>query len=298
LAGGAVRHRQSGEAPAVAAFADEVDAPSEEHPDEEAAADDGCRGKTKGRALLLEGFAVRSLGDLTVRADTEVPADLVSWVRDEVENPNARFQAVFGATPLPLEVFVYRDVAELHRFSCVSPTADGYYDGAIHVSAVPRAGGIRSAIDHELVHHALRTRGVRAPFWLHEGLAMYVSGERWWREPKLGLVAAARREHVPFAAMTWPAPDTASDARTYFQSLAMVAAVMGPGEDGQGLARIRAVVDDLSSRRVTPEDAFAAGLGTSRDDEIERSWQAAIARLGASRHRPAMRSHSASSEIL
>jgi hypothetical protein len=257
-----------------------------------------CRaaGTTSEHAALLASFEERVSGELTIRADPSVAADVPAWIADEVRRPNRRFAELFDSVSLPLSVYVYRDVAQLHRFACVNPAADAYYDGALHVSAVPRDGGsIRNVVAHELVHHALTSRGVTRPTWLQEGLAMHVASERWWLRRDLQLLAWAEREHLPFAAMVPAFPDGADETFAhvaYFQSIAMVFIVGGGPAAGRGGAlqladapRLRELVDALAAGRVSPEDAFAATLRAA-GEEAEDGWKRTVARLAASAPRP------------
>src|SRR5262249_39595549 len=155
----------------------------------------------------------------------------------------------------PPTVYVYRGTEQLHRFSCANPGADAYYDGAIHISAILRDGNGRGAIEHELVHHALRSRGILNPMWLHEGLAMYVAGEAWMGRPELGLVNGVKTEHLPFETMIGAFPDGADEqfARVaYFQSLMMLYAIVdGPAHGGDigaaATTHIRDLIDGLAN---------------------------------------------------
>jgi hypothetical protein len=260
--------------------------------------------RVRARNALLQSFEDRSLDEFTVRADPAVSKELSRRMLEEVLSPDIHFLVFFGGTPWtdmePPTVYVYRDTEQLHRFSCVNAGADAYYDGAIHISAVLRDGNWRGALEHELVHHALRSRGIFTPMWLHEGLAMYVAGEAWVWRPQFALVRWARTEHLPFAAMTGAFPDGA-DAQfariAYFQSLMMLFAIIdGPssGSDStcsetgcstwirvneMGITRVRALIEGIGSGEVTPEGAFSWASERTQERGPEAAWDAAVARL-------------------
>lgn len=235
------------------------------------------------REQLLAGFVERVSGSLVIRASSEVPDSIVSQVEGTARRPNVRFFETFGVVPTPLTVYIYASSEELHRYACINAAADAYYDGAVHLSAVTRDGkSIVGAALHEFAHHALKARGVTQPTWLHEGLAMYVARETWWRNPKWRLFDWGRTEHLPFASMTLAFPDGADEAfalKAYFQSLMMVRAIILHHRGQGGLfdaTPMEDLFERLASGATTPEDAFAYALQADRDEALEQAWQTVL----------------------
>lgn len=75
----------------------------------------------------------------------------------------------------------------------------GQYDGRIRVALLggdAASGETRRALAHEAVHACLAAAGTW-PAWLHEGLAMWLSGERMPEEKRAQIRAAARANAIP-----------------------------------------------------------------------------------------------------
>lgn len=220
--------------------------------------------------------------DLDVMADTSLAPDavavVVAWVKDGL-----RLVAPWYTPPAPPPpVIIYKDAEQLRASACVNAAAIAYYDGTLHITPDPRLGPyqVRESVMHEIVHHALLARGVREPMWLQEGLAMNFAGERWWRDPALGVLRWAQDTHLPFDTMVRAFPHTADEnfaLAAYFQSMVMVEAVLRAGD----VARLQALIEALAHQQVAPSDAFSWALGGADAQKQEVSWYEAVQGLAA-----------------
>lgn len=140
-----------------------------------------------------------------------------------------------------------RDVA------CVNTATQGYYDGAIHLPATdPDAS---RTVVHEHVHHVLNALGLRKPMWFHDGLAMYAADERWFQDPRLGLVTWLRSAHLPFPALVEAFPHTADElfaGAAYYQSYQMVSFV----GTKSGRADFGWFIESVTSGFLDPQTCF------------------------------------------
>jgi hypothetical protein len=124
---------------------------------------------------------------------------------------------------------------------------------------------------HEYVHHVLNALKVPSPMWLHEGLAMRIAEETWWRRTRYNLADWLKNEHVPFEAMVTAFPHTADSKfalAAYYQSLRMVEFLTDP----RGDVGVRALVRQLGSAATSPADAFGVGAGLA-GAELEAHWR-------------------------
>jgi hypothetical protein len=175
------------------------------------------------------------------------------------------------AAPHPA-VYLYDSLEALRAVSCVNAQAIAYYDGAIHLAANEASdlAEVDATLHHEYVHHVLLQSGVQRPMWLHEGLAMYAAGERWWADPRLGLRTWIQSNHLPFIAMAYAFPHTADKLfalAAYFQSELMVTFVI----DQRGVDFVRVLVRTLGRGEVKPDDAFYWAVGLS-PAATEQRW--------------------------
>jgi hypothetical protein len=229
------------------------------------------------RFAALAGFRTIVVGGTDLRVAPEIPSMKVDQVAAMLDRGRARTSQILDwdpSAPHPPAI-LYRDDEQLRRTSCINQGAIGYYDGTIHISADPKHAvwHLEETVVHEYVHHALNSLGVRAPMWFHEGLAMHAARERWFLDPRLGLVHWLEAEHLPFAALVAAFPHTADErfaAATYYQGYKMVEFLEHQGVTARTLAR------EIGAKRVTAEAAFvhAAGLATV---DLEPAWQAFVA---------------------
>jgi hypothetical protein len=173
-------------------------------------------------------------------------------------------------------VIVYRDIEEMRSIACINQAAIGYYDGSIHLSAEPGRSPqhVRETVIHEFMHHVLLSLGVRQPMWFHEGLAMFAADERWFTNPRLGLVSWLKREHLPFDLLTVAFPHTADETfatAAYYQSFMMLQFV----RSRRGGHVFRALASVLASGELSPGEAFASASGLP-PTEIETAWRAFV----------------------
>lgn len=226
------------------------------------------------RAALLGTFFAVQRAQTTIFADPAVSMAVVDDVGRSLATARTILLRLLGAradVPFPV-IYVYETAEHLRGVACVNAATAGYYDGAIHLPASdPDAA--RTVI-HELTHHVLNTLGVHTPMWFHEGLAMYAADERWWEDPRSGLVAWLRREHLPFDAMVDAFPHTADElfaGAAYYQSYQMVRFVGARA----GRPDFGWLVEALALGRLDAQTAFADGLSLA-PPALERQWQAFV----------------------
>lgn len=179
----------------------------------------------KQRAALLATFVgVRRAGTLVFHdPDAPMPfVDAVGQALGEARMIATRLLGPRADVALPT-IYVYASADEMRDVACVNTATQGYYDGAIHLPATdPDAW---RTVVHEHIHHVLNALGVQKPMWFHEGLAMYAADERWWEDPRLGLMTWLRSAHLPFPSLTEAFPHTADElfaGAAYYQSYQMV----------------------------------------------------------------------------
>lgn len=226
------------------------------------------------RGPLLQGFKSTKVGDLQIAFDDSVRAEVLQETASTIQRTKQFANYLLGWSPqsFPPKVVVYRDLDQMLSVSCVNKAALGYYDGEIHISGSWLHGlfQIRQSAAHEYAHHVLNTMGVTKPMWLHEGMAMTVAEEEWWRDPKLGLQRWLEKEHLPFQALVDGFPHTADElfaGAAYYQSLMMVAFI----RDRRGSDYFRHLLNELSSGAVQPSRAFSVAADLE-GDPLEAAW--------------------------
>lgn len=223
------------------------------------------------RAALLASFATVRRADTLIHLDPELPVAVADAVGESLLVARRTLAVLLGAradVPFP-EIYVYQSADQLRSVACVNVATQGYYDGAIHLPA--NDPDAHRTVVHELTHHVLRALGVQKPMWFHEGLAMYAANERWWEDPRSGLVPWLQREHLPFAAMTDAFPHTADElfaGAVYFQSYEMVRFLGAKA----GKPDFAWFAEGLSNGSLDPQTAFGASLNLD-DASLEREWQ-------------------------
>jgi hypothetical protein len=118
---------------------------------------------------------------------------------------------------------------------------------------VPTQDDVAQSVIHEYTHHALVSAGVVGPAWAHEGIAMLVARETWWRQREW-LERVAER---PFALedMESAVPYTLESEQAtlfYVQSAAMVACAVQE-EPGGLKAFVQALASGSRGTRLTYE---------------------------------------------
>lgn len=224
------------------------------------------------RAELLARFTDVRRADAIIFRDPHVPVSFANAIGDSLLVGRRTLTGLLGArasgVPFPV-IYLYESAEQLRSVACVNTATQGYYDGAIHLPASDP--DLHRTVVHELTHHALRTLGVTKPMWFHEGLAMYAADERWWEDPRSGLVQWIQREHLPFPALTEAFPHTADElfaGAVYFQSFQMVRFLGArAGQPDYGW-----FVDGLSTGTFDPQAAFGTALALD-DATLEREWQ-------------------------
>lgn len=223
------------------------------------------------RASLLASFSGVQRAGTTIFYDPDAPIAFVDGVGQALAQARViatRLLGPRGDVALPA-IYVYASADQMRDVACVNTATQGYYDGAIHLPATdPDAW---RTVVHEHMHHVLNAMGLRKPMWFHEGLAMYAADERWWEDPRLGLVTWLRSAHLPFPALTEAFPHTADElfaGRAYFQSYQMVSFLA---------ARSRRpdfswFVDGVVSGTIVPQTSFGDSVGLS-GDQLENAWR-------------------------
>jgi len=136
---------------------------------------------TSARASLASSFRRLELGERgSLFLDPRLPADaelpLVGYL-DQAENEVRRRLGLQPPRPI---TFIYADQQLMKASACINEDVVAFYDGALHIIA-GRPDALASVL-HEYAHHALFSAGVMAPTWAHEGIAMNIAGESWWRD--------------------------------------------------------------------------------------------------------------------
>ncbi len=227
------------------------------------------------RRALVAGFFPMQVGDALIYRAPAVSTEAVREVAQALIQARdiAGNQLDWSKRAPPPPVYLYATQDAMREVACVSAQTVGYYDGAIHLSGDPNDGAeqLRQTVVHEYTHHALRTLGVTAPMWLHEGMAMVFAEEGWWRARQERLEQWLVESHLPFDALVKASPHTADApfaTATYFQSYAMVRFLLYR----RGPDILRALTRDLAAQRVTLQDAFPRGAGLSAS-ELEGQWR-------------------------
>jgi hypothetical protein len=232
------------------------------------------------RRALWRSFATTQVHEVRIWSDRAVPAPLMTEVAFAIDRTRQYASYLFGWSPreaFPPPIYLYRDVEQMRSIACVNGSRIAYYDGSVHIAGDSRftEATIRQAASHEYVHHILVTIGVERPFWLHEGLAMQIAEERWWRKPGLGLQEWLARKHFPFDALVDLVPQVDKDESAanaaYYQSYMMVRFIA----QRRGDRYFRDLLDDLAWARMSPEDAFARGAAEPplAPAALEEEWR-------------------------
>ncbi len=135
------------------------------------------------RTLMSHFRAAELASGARIFLDPRLPAGAEQLVLEHLEQAQRVLRAELQLSPGLPDVFLYHDVQLLLASACTNADVVAYYDGALHI--VVTRDDVRESVLHELTHHALMTAGVLGPAWLHEGMAMHIAGERWWRRAEL-----------------------------------------------------------------------------------------------------------------
>ena len=223
------------------------------------------------RAALLATFiAVRRAGTLIYRDPDASPAfvDLAGESLAQARTIVGRLLGPSADVALPV-IYVYASAEQMRDVACVNTATQGYYDGAIHLPATD-PDAYRTVV-HEHVHHVLNALGLRKPMWLHEGLAMFAADERWWEDPRLGLMTWLGSAHLPFPSLTDAFPHTADElfaGAAYYQSYQMVSFI-GARRGGSNYFWL---VEGIVSGRLVPQTCFGESVGLS-GEQLEVAWR-------------------------
>lgn len=235
--------------------------------------EDGPR-RVGNRGSLIQGFKTAKIRELQIAFDDSVREEVLQEVASTIQRTRQYANYLLGWSPQssPPRVVVYRDLEQMLSVACANKATLGYYDGEIHLSGSWTHGlvQIRQSAAHEYVHHVLNTMGVSKPMWFHEGLAMRIAEEEWWRDPKLGLQQWLEKEHLPFQALIEGFPHTADElfaGAAYYQSLMMVSFI----RERRGPDSFRQLLNDLSAGIVSPSRAFSVATGLE-GAQLEAAW--------------------------
>jgi len=157
-----------------------------------------------------------------------------------LEHAERELARVLLLTPPRPDVFAYFDTRLLLAGGCTNENVVAYYDGALHV--VPSHDDVAQSILHEYTHHALTAAGLLGPAWAHEGIAMHMAGETWWRG---GWMERVLERPFSLEVMESAVPYTLRSDQAglfYAQSAAMVECATR--DDPQGL---RGLVESLAA---------------------------------------------------
>ena len=212
------------------------------------------------RILELQGFRILF--------DPDLPADVVERTGTILESERRRLESTLGlGAPERLTVVLY--AARAHFSLAAAPDwAAALYDGAIRLcleTGHEREPELAEMLTHELVHALLsRATQHRAPAWLQEGLAQWMSGRRL---PCSGFVASLQ---IPDARILQTlllrpgAADTAKEA--YAAALGMVQELADRRGPGTLACLIRSLVTGLRA-----ESALLLETGLTADELLDSS---------------------------
>jgi hypothetical protein len=187
---------------------------------------------------LMRRFRVVDEGGGRFYVDPRLPAGAEASLLVHLEAAEREARAELELTAQRPEVFVYYDLELLLAAACINDDVVAYYDGAVHV--VHGRNDARESVVHEYAHHVLMTNGILGPAWAHEGIAMHVASENWWRTRHW----LERVADQPFSVdvMEREVPYTLSSEQAvlfYVQAAAMVACAARAEPEGlAGLARV------------------------------------------------------------
>jgi hypothetical protein len=223
------------------------------------------------RAALLASFiGVRRAGT-QIFHDPDAPISFVDGAGEALAQARVIATRLLGPradVALPV-IYVYANADQMRDVACVNTATQGYYDGAIHLPATdPDAW---RTVVHEHMHHVLNALGLKKPMWFHEGLAMYAADERWWEDPRLGLVTWLRSAHLPFPSLTEAFPHTADElfaGAAYFQSYQMVSFLVVRS----GRTDFAWFVDGVVSGVFAPQTSFGDSVGLA-GEPLESAWR-------------------------
>jgi hypothetical protein len=227
------------------------------------------------RDQLLAGFFERRIGEAVVRHDPSLDGATLARLSVQLQRARAAVAQWVDWAPNtpPPELVVYRSAQQLRAVACASAQTVGYYDGRMHVAVDSELSEalVDQTVVHEYVHFALNTLGVPRPMWLHEGLAMHVAEETWWRNAQLDLGQWLKSDHLPFDAMVFAFPHTADEKfalAAYFQSYRMVDFIQASA----GPQATRELVRRLAGGATDQDAAFAVGAGLEAST-LEAHWK-------------------------
>lgn len=126
-----------------------------------------------------------------------------------------------------------------------------------------------TTLRHELAHVALGRLGEGWPRWFHEGLAMYLTGDRFSLTQYAALFRGVTQKRIfPFSTLEsgWPAEATDVDI-AYAQALSFVEFLI----ERHGAARMGALVDQVREGK-SWDEAFRSAFQSEPIDE-ERDWR-------------------------
>lgn len=215
------------------------------------------------RVWYLTSFPARDAWRTTLYVHDDVPSDAVHEVANGLERAHDSATRQLGLAAEPPLLFLYPSVDVLREWSCASPLAVAYYDGAIHLAAVPNSSELLKSLTHEYVHHVLISNDIRGPIWFHEGAAMAIARDspagHWsiWRQKPLDLERMIHRfpktarleEAVTFYAQAYVMTD-------FLDRLCLT-------RPGCGLAEL---ADALVNGRATSETLFSWAVATRGSD--------------------------------
>jgi len=136
---------------------------------------------TATRETLASSFRLLDLGERgSLYVDPRLPTDAELPVLESLAQAETEVRTRLGLQPPRPRTFIYSDQQLMKASACINEDVVAFYDGALHIIA-GRSDALASVL-HEYAHHALFSAGVMAPTWAHEGIAMSIAKERWWRE--------------------------------------------------------------------------------------------------------------------
>lgn len=223
----------------------------------------GSERASDAHAALARRFqAVSWDGSAQLHLDPRLGPDAPEMLSSELALAEGELWRVLRLRPARPDVFAYFDIQLLRAAGCINDDVIAYYDGALHV--VLTHDDMGQSVAHEYTHHALMAAGLTGPAWAHEGIAMHVAGETWWRTA--GWLERLLERPFSLEVMESAIPYTLrSDqaALFYVQAAAMVACAIEPrGRLAELVAALAAGHDQGQLHYALPEGAAPAAWRT------------------------------------
>jgi hypothetical protein len=212
------------------------------------------------RILELPGFRILF--------DADLPADVVERTGEILESERRRLDSTLGLGAAGRQTVVLYAARAYFSLAAAPDWAGALYDGAIRLCLETdheRESDLAEILTHELVHALLsRATERRAPPWLQEGLAQWMSGRRL---PCGGFVPSGQIPDAGALQTLLLRPGAAETAKeAYAAALGMVQELADRRGEGTLACLVRALVSGLRA-----ETALLLETGLTADELLDSS---------------------------